>query len=273
MAVTFNFPSSITVSTFVYISGTEDASTADGLTGALRTRGGLSVTKAGYFGGSIRVASTTDATDATGTTGALGVIGGLSVAKSGRFGGAITAGGYSFIKQFSSSYTASGTILSNSLTETATIFADLGVTSGGGSNATLRGLMVSAGGSEASSATISAATALDVQPYFYAGAGIIQNMYGLRVLRPNFSTDGTVTSHGILIQDYGTGEDPYVAGITYALKIEDQTGAAIRYAIHTGLGRIRFGDISEYADNAAALLAGLTSGIIYRTGDILKIVH
>lgn len=29
----------------------------------------------------------------------------------------------------------------------------------------------------------------------------------------------------------------------------------------------------EYSDNAAALLGGLTVGMIYRTGDLLKIVH
>ena len=29
----------------------------------------------------------------------------------------------------------------------------------------------------------------------------------------------------------------------------------------------------EYADNAAALLGGLVAGNIYRTGDVLKIVH
>lgn len=29
----------------------------------------------------------------------------------------------------------------------------------------------------------------------------------------------------------------------------------------------------EYADNAAALLGGLVVGQIYRTGDVLKIVH
>ncbi len=32
-------------------------------------------------------------------------------------------------------------------------------------------------------------------------------------------------------------------------------------------------DTPEYADNAAALLGGLTAGQIYRTGDNLKIVH
>jgi hypothetical protein len=32
-------------------------------------------------------------------------------------------------------------------------------------------------------------------------------------------------------------------------------------------------NVPEYADNAAALLAGLTAGKLYRTGDNLKIVH
>lgn len=32
-------------------------------------------------------------------------------------------------------------------------------------------------------------------------------------------------------------------------------------------------DTPVYADNAAALSGGLTAGQIYRTGDILKIVH
>ena len=32
-------------------------------------------------------------------------------------------------------------------------------------------------------------------------------------------------------------------------------------------------DTPEYADNAAALLGGLTAGQIYRTGDNLKIVY
>jgi hypothetical protein len=32
-------------------------------------------------------------------------------------------------------------------------------------------------------------------------------------------------------------------------------------------------NVPEYADNAAALLSGLTIGELYRTGDNLKIVH
>ena len=34
-----------------------------------------------------------------------------------------------------------------------------------------------------------------------------------------------------------------------------------------------FTGVLEYADNAAALTAGLVAGHVYRTGDVLKIVH
>lgn len=36
---------------------------------------------------------------------------------------------------------------------------------------------------------------------------------------------------------------------------------------------IVMGGIQEYADNAAAIAAGLTEGMIYRTGDVMKITH
>lgn len=38
-------------------------------------------------------------------------------------------------------------------------------------------------------------------------------------------------------------------------------------------GRVLLSQVPEYADNAAAILGGLAVGTIYRTGDILKIVH
>jgi len=31
--------------------------------------------------------------------------------------------------------------------------------------------------------------------------------------------------------------------------------------------------VSEFADNTAAIAGGLTTGDVYRTGDLLKIVH
>ncbi len=39
------------------------------------------------------------------------------------------------------------------------------------------------------------------------------------------------------------------------------------------IGDLRFLTIKEYADNAAAVAAGLVIGTVYRTGDILKVVH
>ena len=34
-----------------------------------------------------------------------------------------------------------------------------------------------------------------------------------------------------------------------------------------------FTNLPEYADNSAAIAGGLTIGQVYRTGDILKVVH
>jgi hypothetical protein len=36
---------------------------------------------------------------------------------------------------------------------------------------------------------------------------------------------------------------------------------------------IKILSVSEYADNTAAIAGGLTTGDVYRTGDLLKIVH
>jgi len=41
----------------------------------------------------------------------------------------------------------------------------------------------------------------------------------------------------------------------------------------TFAGNLKIQGISEYADNTAAIAAGLTTGQLYRTGDLLKIVH
>ena len=41
----------------------------------------------------------------------------------------------------------------------------------------------------------------------------------------------------------------------------------------TFAGNLKVQGVSEYADNAAAIAAGLTTGQLYRTGDLLKIVH
>jgi hypothetical protein len=51
------------------------------------------------------------------------------------------------------------------------------------------------------------------------------------------------------------------------LRIEATTSGA---KVHGGLN---ITSVSEYADNTAAIAGGLTTGDVYRTGDLLKIVH
>ena len=41
----------------------------------------------------------------------------------------------------------------------------------------------------------------------------------------------------------------------------------------TFAGNLKIQGVSEYTDNTAAIAAGLTTGQLYRTGDLLKIVH
>ena len=43
--------------------------------------------------------------------------------------------------------------------------------------------------------------------------------------------------------------------------------------LETTSAGVRITGVSEYADNTAALAGGLTTGDVYRTGDLLKIVH
>ena len=62
-----------------------------------------------------------------------------------------------------------------------------------------------------------------------------------------------------------------------AVDINNNAGYAI-YQPNNGAknlfaGEMRLTGVQEYADNAAALSAGLTIGTVYRTGDNLKIVH
>ena len=67
------------------------------------------------------------------------------------------------------------------------------------------------------------------------------------------------------------------------LEFRTNVGAAARMFI-TNAGNVGIGTAAptaalqvvglvEYADNAAALAAGLTAGAFYRTGDLLKVVH
>ncbi len=54
------------------------------------------------------------------------------------------------------------------------------------------------------------------------------------------------------------------------VKVDDTNSTITNISV---LGKYQFDNVAEYTDNAAALLGGLTTGMIYRTGDNLKIVH
>lgn len=53
----------------------------------------------------------------------------------------------------------------------------------------------------------------------------------------------------------------------------DLSGPTVLSALGVDGDGIYLVGIQEFADNAAALLGGLTAGYLYRTGDALKIVH
>lgn len=68
-----------------------------------------------------------------------------------------------------------------------------------------------------------------------------------------------------------------VSGVAHGVGIGDyDSGDYIRFTNTAGLevgASVSVVGIMEYADNAAAVAAGLTAGALYRTGDVLKIVH
>ena len=87
------------------------------------------------------------------------------------------------------------------------------------------------------------------------------------------------------IQDSGTGDlriwadSPNISTASGNKIFYGNNGAAELY--HTGGVKkfettstgIKISGVSEYADNTAAIAGGLTTGDVYRTGDLLKIVH
>jgi hypothetical protein len=100
----------------------------------------------------------------------------------------------------------------------------------------------------------------------------------------------TNTGLGVLADSAGVNVGVYANAMSgtdnISLKISQPVAAATNWAIYADAtaqsyfaGPMEFNSglkcngIVEHADNAAALLAGLTAGAFYRTGDLLKVVH
>jgi hypothetical protein len=74
------------------------------------------------------------------------------------------------------------------------------------------------------------------------------------------------------------GADSFELVVGGTQKITADTNAVyLRYQgaakLETRSTGIKITGVSEYADNTAAIAGGLTTGDVYRTGDLLKIVH
>ena len=83
------------------------------------------------------------------------------------------------------------------------------------------------------------------------------NAYSILSMTPTWNTTGIPTAINLVVTD--TASDA-----TSAL-LNLQVGATSIFKVRKTL--------DEYADNAAAVTAGLTVGTVYRTADVLKIVH
>lgn len=109
---------------------------------------------------------------------------------------------------------------------------------------------------------------------YYSGNSAIDFIYkattrniGIRTISPNAAL-------------HITGQD--LTSSNYALKVDNSASSPLLYVRNDGnvgistvnpTAKLQVVGLLEYADNAAALAAGLTVGAFYRTGDLLKVVH
>lgn len=114
---------------------------------------------------------------------------------------------------------------------------------------------------------------------FTTVAGLIAVLDGSADINLADAGEGDVTA----VRIFSIGGSLYIQnGDGNYIKFRNKTGGL--YAMFTNSGALCIGTveptsklqvvgIAEYADNTAAVAAGLTAGAFYRTGDVLKIVH
>ena len=112
-----------------------------------------------------------------------------------------------------------------------------------------------------------------------AGANIILNSNTASAGGGIYMTEGSAGT------PLTTGTHVYYDGSSNLFKIDTGTSSlTTRFVITRDTGNVGIGTtaptakltvvgLAEYADNAAAISAGLTTGAFYRTGDLLKVVH
>ena len=94
-----------------------------------------------------------------------------------------------------------------------------------------------------------------------------------------FSGDGSaltgVANTDVIFTDKITLPDSAAGSINVGLSSDLQIyhDSNHSYIQDSGTGNLKIQGVSEYTDNTAAIAAGLTAGDLYRTGDLLKIVH
>ena len=126
---------------------------------------------------------------------------------------------------------------------------------------------------------------LFTQPYVYAtSAKTITEANSLNINGAPYVTSSALITNSIALK-VSPGSS-LTTGVTngYGLYVDAPTGASNNYSAifmggNVGIGtasptsKLQVVGLPEYADNTAALAAGLTVGAFYRTGDILKVVH
>ncbi|PKF74587.1 hypothetical protein [Chryseobacterium sp. PMSZPI] len=152
-----------------------------------------------------------------------------------------------FITQFAPNIT--GTFNSNASIEVMSSYTDF-IGSGNYNISRLTGLAITTGNNN--------------------GTKNIQNSFGLFISRYRFTGDTAANAYNLYSQGsdtknyfegrIGVGINTPVAQIHIVKQASDLTPAIIE-------------GCNEYADNAAAVSAGLPIGALYRTGDFIKVVH